>query len=142
MAKLSTLAKLGSLGARSAYRPATRYARDPRKLADLLGRAKAKADREQGPMADVWDELMLLLRLLRAYLNGSYREVPWQSLLRITAAIVYFVMPIDLIPDVIAGVGLVDDVAVIVWTVRSIRSDLERFRAWENNQVADAEAQH
>ena len=46
-------------------------------------------------------------------------------------AVVYFVSLIDLIPDFIVGVGLVDDVAVIGWVLKSIKKDLEEFREWE-----------
>ena len=126
--------KFGRLAAGSVQRNATRYAQDPRKLADLLRSAQRKVREQQGALRDVQDDLALLLRMLRAWIDGSYRTIPWQTLLRITAAVLYFVMPIDLIPDPLAGIGFIDDVAVIAWTVRAIHSDLEQFRAWEQAQ--------
>lgn len=125
--------RLGRIGAESVRRRAEKYAKEPGELSALLGKAQAKANDRQGPLSDVWEELMLLFRMLRAYARGSYRVVPWQSLLLVIGAVVYFVMPIELIPDAILGFGFLDDAAVIAWTVRSTRRDLEAFKEWERN---------
>jgi uncharacterized membrane protein YkvA (DUF1232 family) len=50
------------------------------------------------------------------------------------AAILYFISPLDVIPDFIPGVGYVDDVAVIAWVLNSIAHDLDDFRAWEQDR--------
>jgi len=55
-----------------------------------------------------------------------------------TAAIIYFVNPADVIPDVIPLVGYVDDAAVIAWVVAAIRADLDAFRRWEGGGDAQA----
>jgi uncharacterized membrane protein YkvA (DUF1232 family) len=47
------------------------------------------------------------------------------------AALLYFVLPFDVVPDVLAGIGFVDDVAVITSVVESVRNELDRFREWE-----------
>ncbi|MGM0454072.1 MAG: YkvA family protein, partial [Thermodesulfobacteriota bacterium] len=83
------------------------------------------------PLGEVWEYLMLLFRMLRAYLGGRYRDVSWQSLVAIVGALVYFVMPIDLIPDAVAGLGFADDAAVIAWTIQALREEIDRFSAWE-----------
>jgi len=41
----------------------------------------------------------------------------------------------DLIPDVIPGVGLFDDAVVIGWVITAIRDDLDAFLAWEQAQT-------
>ena len=77
---------------------------------------------------------MSLVRLVRAYANGSYRQISAQALLTIVAALVYFVSPIDLIPDFILGLGLIDDAAVLAWTIKACAADLASFIAWENGR--------
>jgi uncharacterized membrane protein YkvA (DUF1232 family) len=72
------------------------------------------------------------------YATGEYREVPWKSLTLIVAAVLYFVMPIDLIPDFLVGVGYVDDVAVLAWVMSAVGSDLEDFRRWEASRAQSA----
>jgi uncharacterized membrane protein YkvA (DUF1232 family) len=54
----------------------------------------------------------------------------------IIAAIVYFVMPLDLIPDFLAGFGFVDDAAVLGWTVKTLSSDIDAFTEWEAQNAA------
>jgi uncharacterized membrane protein YkvA (DUF1232 family) len=53
-------------------------------------------------------------------------------------AAVYFVVPVDLLPDALPGVGFVDDVLVIRAVVESVRDELERFRAWEGPDASPA----
>ena len=40
-------------------------------------------------------------------------------------------MPADLIPDFIPVIGYLDDAAVVALAVRSVKGDLDAFRAWE-----------
>ena len=66
--------------------------------------------------------------LLRAWARREYSDVSSANLLLIVGAIVYFLMPADFVPDIILGLGLADDAAVIAWVVRAIRDELEKFK--------------
>jgi uncharacterized membrane protein YkvA (DUF1232 family) len=112
---------------------AAQYAKNPDKLKDLTRKAKERAESagSGGALNGLWESLMALLRLIRAYAKGEYREVPWQSLVLIVAAILYFLTPIDVIPDFIVGVGYLDDAAVIAWVVNTVKSVLDDFLRWE-----------
>ena len=123
---------------KAARNKAAGYTRDPGKLQNLLDRAWEKMAKQGKWLADVREAFTTMLRLLRAYAKGEYREIPWRSLLMITAAVVYFVMPVDFIPDFIFGIGLMDDVAVIGWTLAAVKADIERFIAWERSQAEAA----
>ena len=107
------------------------YANDPDKLRGLLDKAWEKLARQGRALAEVRDAFMAMLRLLRAYAKGEYKDTPWRSLLMIIAAVIYFIMPIDFIPDFIVGIGLLDDIAVIGWTLAAVQADIDRFVAWE-----------
>ena len=110
------------------------YLRDPDKLRDLIqrGRSKAGGATGEGPVAGIWQSVLTLLRLLRAYARREYTDVPWQTLGLIVAGILYFVTPIDLIPDFIIGLGYLDDAAVLAWIVNAVRSVLDDFSTWES----------
>ena len=125
----------GSSSYKSAQKSASDYAHDPGKLRDLLDRAAAKAKSQQGRLSEVWESLMACLRLLRAYASGHYKDIPWGSLISIIAAVIYFVMPVDLIPDFLPGLGFIDDAALLGWIVTSVKSDIENFIEWETNQL-------
>ncbi len=55
------------------------------------------------------------LRLVWRLLNDS--RVPMLSKLIIPAALVYVISPVDLIPDVILGLGQLDDIGVVVLAI-------------------------
>ena len=115
---------------------AEEYARDPRKAKKLLDDAVKKAksyERNRGPLAEVWSYLTALFRLLRAYIRRDYQDIPWSSIVLVIVAIIYFVSPIDLIPDFLPG-GLLDDAAVIAFVIAQIKTDLDNFLAWEVEQ--------
>jgi uncharacterized membrane protein YkvA (DUF1232 family) len=119
---------------------ATEYLGDPKKTEKLLEDAAKKAknyEKNRGPLDEVWSYLTALYRLLRAYFRGDYRDIPWRSIVLVTVGIVYFVSPIDLIPDFIPVVGLVDDAAVIMFVVNQIKADLDNFLAWEISQAEE-----
>jgi len=80
------------------------------------------------------EKFLVLGRLVKAYVVGEYREVPWKSMLILVAAILYFVNPLDLIPDVIPVSGFADDFAVLVWVYNAMRMEIDKFLAWEKTR--------
>ena len=116
---------------------AEEYARDPKKAKELLDVALKKSkgyESDKGPLADSWNYLTALFRLLQAYIRQEYVDIPWGSIVMVIGAIIYFVSPVDLIPDFIPVAGLIDDAAVIGFVVAQIKSDLDNFLAWEVTQ--------
>jgi len=111
---------------------ADEYLKSPQKLKKLIKDAEEKAKSRRGPLGEIWENLQACFRLVNAYAKGEYHEIPWSSIAMIVASIVYFVMPLDLLPDFILGIGLLDDAALIAWTVRTISSDIEKFIEWED----------
>lgn len=125
-----------------AYARASRRARtvidQPGGLNELAASAGRKAAARSGALAGIWQSVQDALRLVRAYASGAYREIPWQSLLMLVAAVVYFVMPVDVVPDILLGFGLLDDAVILGWTLRMLDVDLKRFRAWEASRADSA----
>lgn len=100
-------------------------------MARLAIQAVRKAEKNKAAICKVWDDLLTLIRLVRAWARREYTVVPWQTLIAATAALIYFVNPFDLIPDFLQVVGFVDDATFIALVVAAIRDDLERFHQWE-----------
>jgi uncharacterized membrane protein YkvA (DUF1232 family) len=124
---------------KEAKEKAIELAKDPDKLRDLVKKAQEKAkDKKSGPIGEVWDSLMKCFRLIVAYAKGEYREIPWKSLITIIGSVVYFLMPIDFIPDFILSIGLIDDTVLISWAVKSIAKDLEHFSNWEQGKAQES----
>ena len=52
----------------------------------------------------------------------------------IIAGILYFLMPLDSIPDFLLGWGYIDDVAVISFIYRQLRTEVEHYLSWRQRQ--------
>lgn len=121
---------------------AVRYARNSKRLFTLIREALNKSGGLSGNnIAAFRNQLGVVTRLLRAYASGEYRQLPWKTLIRIIAVLIYFVSPIDILPDFLPIVGLTDDIALMLWLFSGMSDDLEKFRQWESGAtVAGKEA--
>jgi uncharacterized membrane protein YkvA (DUF1232 family) len=72
-----------------------------------------------------------MLRLIRAYYRGEYRQVSDDALLWIIAALKYLVDPFDLIPDKTPFLGFTDDASVVELVKDKTRRTLHDFMKWE-----------
>jgi len=131
---------LNSIFFKSATKKASKYAMGSLALLELLrevlSKAKDVADKENKGVGQVLtDKLTTLSRMVKAYVSGQYRIVPWPTILKIVAVLIYFVSPIDVIPDILPIIGLTDDLAIVLWLFRALHEDIENFEAWERNQL-------
>ena len=111
---------------------AKEYAKDPKKLEILFKKAAEKSkETTKGPFGETWAYLQAMIRLIKAYANGSYREIPVASLLMILVAVIYFVSPVDAILDIIPVVGFLDDALVVSLALKQVKADLDVFMEWE-----------
>jgi uncharacterized membrane protein YkvA (DUF1232 family) len=118
-------------GFRKATREASKYASDPSRARKLIESVLNKAYRHQEQLRKVWDDLLSLCRMIRAWTRGEYQMLPRKTILMAIAAAVYFLNPFDMIPDFIPGVGYLDDATVIAFVLNSIRGDVMKFLEWE-----------
>jgi uncharacterized membrane protein YkvA (DUF1232 family) len=111
---------------------ATSCASDPDSLRTLFKEASAKAAAiPKSALNELGPYLQAMLRLVRAYARGDYRQIAQDSFLTIVAAISYLVDPFDLIPDEVPFLGFVDDATVIGFAVSRTREALDDFMIWE-----------
>lgn len=83
---------------------------------------------------NVKEKFFTLGRISKAYVTGTYREIPWKAMLLVVGAIIYFVSPIDLIPDLLPIMGLTDDVAILIAVYNSVSNEVDKFLSWEKSQ--------
>jgi uncharacterized membrane protein YkvA (DUF1232 family) len=128
---------LKSKSFQKALRKAAGIASNPDKLSNLISSVSEKLsdmDESKKRVSGFFERVKTLLRMLRAYINGDYREIPWKSLLMIIGGLIYFLMPLDLIPDFIPVTGLADDIAIIFLVFNSINEDIQDFLEFEQRQ--------
>ncbi|MEL1136313.1 YkvA family protein [Desulfitobacterium sp. THU1] len=103
---------------------------------EKLNAVFAKAEKlniNTGPINKVYQDILLLIQIVKAYITKEYREIPIGSIVAIFAALIYFLSPIDIIFDYIPGVGYVDDMFVLGLVLKQLDSDLQKFRDWQDN---------
>ncbi|MFZ3154888.1 YkvA family protein, partial [Pseudomonas sp.] len=82
-------------------------------------------------------QLKLLQARCLAWWRGEYRAIDSRALLAVVAALLYFVTPLDAIPDWLFGIGLVDDLAVLAWVLRTWQEELAAFQQWRAAQAPE-----
>lgn len=114
-------------------RQSERYRTDDVRSGQLADDALAKAESNRGALARVWDDVTALIRLIKAWAKGRYRNIPWRNVSLAIAALLYLLSPLDGLPDFIPGLGLLDDVFIVSWVIRAIQKELDKFKMWEAN---------
>lgn len=79
------------------------------------------------------DKVKELLEMLSEYSKGNFKlndaAVGW-----IVATLAYLVLPTDLLPDILPGIGFTDDAAAFVLAFRQLSQELAHFREWKKMQ--------
>ena len=87
------------------------------RMVKTLGSAKAK--------------LYAITRMLKAYASGRYKRIPLATVATFVGAVLYFLNPVDMIPDAVVGIGYLDDAALIIAAAESALAEISAFEAWE-----------
>ena len=104
-------------------------------LGKLISDAREKLRNTASERVDGFKEkAFLLLDLLQCYRRGEYRDVSPKSLITIVAGVLYFLLPLDSLPDFLFGIGFIDDAAIIGYVVSAVSSELEAFSSWLNEK--------
>jgi uncharacterized membrane protein YkvA (DUF1232 family) len=110
------------------------------RLVLLLRHAYERMTTHSNVLSAVWTDLRTMMRLLIRWADRSYRRVGWTPLVLMVGALLYFVVPVDVVPDALGALGFVDDVTVITTVVGRVRDELDRFRRWEDNRALKTES--
>ncbi|WP_303290136.1 YkvA family protein [Marinobacter sp. SS5-14b] len=107
-----------------------------RDLETLLERQKAIEEKVKGSgrLNRFATDIRLMFSLIRDYWQGNYRAVPWKTIAAVAGALLYVMNPLDLIPDLILGIGFIDDAGVVALCLKLAESDLHRYAAWKELQ--------
>ena len=77
-----------------------------------------KTARRAGRMIPFMDEVVA------AYYCALDQNTPTRGRMTLVAALAYFVMPFDVIPDMLVGIGFTDDIAVLMAALTAVRTHI------------------
>lgn len=75
------------------------------------------------------------IRLLIKYIKDD--EVSVYKKLLILGSLLYLVFPMDIVPDFIIGLGLLDDAAVLLFVWNALKSELEEYEEKQRRSDVD-----
>ncbi|MCU1749968.1 YkvA family protein [Pseudomonas sp. 6D_7.1_Bac1] len=104
------------------------------RLPALLFAVARKGASQGNRLGKLKDDLRLLQALCLAYWRGEYRDISRKSMLTVVAGLMYFLSPIGVIPNFIPVFGMLDDIAVLAWVMKTLDDELSAFRAWRDRQ--------
>ncbi len=88
-----------------------------------------------GPLADFFNDIKTMCEMIKAWVSKEYKGVPVKTIGMIILTLVYVFSPIDIIPDFIPGVGLIDDATMVAACIAAAKSDIEDFRVWARSHL-------
>lgn len=122
---------------RKALKVAQQIFKNKDKIIEVLNDSTKKAEESQDKMGSgLWADVKNLRDMLKAWVSGSFK-MSKTTILYVIAGLLYFVNPLDLVPDFILGLGFLDDAAVLSIVVGRIKGELDKFK--EESKYEDAE---
>ena len=87
-----------------------------------------------GPLARFFDDIKTMCYMVKAWADKEYTGIPVNTIGMIILTLVYVFSPIDVVPDFIPVLGLLDDAAMVGLCLAALRSDINDFRQWAKNR--------
>lgn len=107
------------------------------KIKEVFNDSTKKAENNKDKMGSgLWGDVKTLRTMLKAWQSGTYKFSK-RTVIYVVAGLLYFVSPVDIIPDFLLGVGFIDDAAVLALVIKRIKSELDRFKSETTYQDAE-----
>jgi uncharacterized membrane protein YkvA (DUF1232 family) len=78
--------------------------------------------------------LLNKVKTLYAMLRDKEFAMAWSSKTMVIAGLLYFISPIDLLPDYIPILGYIDDAFVMSVVMNAVASEIERYKAYSEQK--------
>jgi len=109
-----------------------------KKAAESAEKLKYKL-KDSKSLSKFFDELMLLVSLVTDFWKGRYRKIPYKAIAAIAFTILYVLNVVDLVPDFIPGLGLLDDATIVALCLKMVSYDMEQYKLWKFPESANEE---
>lgn len=98
---------------------------------------KKYSDLDSNRFSKFIKQMKLAMSLVKDFRNKTYTDIPWRSIAFIAAAVLYFMNPFDVVPDMLPVFGFGDDAMLFAALFKSIQTDLEKYGEWKGINTRD-----
>jgi len=119
------------------FRQAKRILEEQSQVKALFGQVSKKLQTLSGShkqINELLEHVQLFLRMIKKSFSGEYSSFSNKTMLSLVFGLLYFVTPMDVVPDFIPLLGFSDDLSIIYFIIKNFKSDIEAFKVWELNQ--------
>lgn len=106
-------------------------AQNPDRALDVLAIIANRLEymkRDRGRVGQLYRNSLVIGTLLKAYFRGDYRVLSWHKVVMALASLLYLIYIVDVIPDFIPIIGLLDDAGVIAWVVSLLQKEIKNAK--------------
>jgi uncharacterized membrane protein YkvA (DUF1232 family) len=105
---------------------------DKDKVQSFLNKVLEKAGKVPA-LGQYLEEIPLLCNMVLDYIKKRYDKFPRTSIITITAALLYFLSPVDILPDFVVGLGFIDDAFIIKLALDGVHHDISEYKKWKES---------
>ncbi len=106
---------------------------NPEKVSAVLEKAMALCEdlSQVRIIGKYFRDASLVCSMLNDYICKRYTKVPTATVITLLAAVLYFISPIDIIPDFLPLIGHLDDMIVFGFVTDAAKVDLKKYEKWK-----------
>ena len=113
------------------YKRAKKLLKDEDKMETFLYRLENKLNKV--PIGgEILSMIPVMISMLRSYIKKEYKDIPIGTVIALISALLYWLAPLDIIPDALPIAGFVDDATVVAACLKLINDDLKEYKEWRN----------
>ena len=96
----------------------------------------------RGPLKRFIADGKVLTALVRDWRSGKYRQALYGTIAAVVFGLIYVINPLDIVPDVLPFLGVLDDATVIGALLMLVERDLNKYRSWKEGQLMIDDEKH
>lgn len=120
------------------WNKAKKVAKDKTRISTVVSNARDKLLRVTQNSEEFQEfraKIDVLLRMAKSHISGEFKAFSWRTILLIVFGLLYFIAPLDVIPDFLPVLGYSDDVSIVYFIFQKLSDDISRFHEWEITQA-------
>jgi uncharacterized membrane protein YkvA (DUF1232 family) len=87
------------------------------------------------PNGEKLANLPIFVSMVKSYIKKEYTAFPINTIVSIVSLLIYWVSPVDIIPDKIPFWGKLDDTCALTIVLRGVGKDVEEYKKWKNKEL-------